>query len=80
MRRSNLPAVATCVLLVTMGVIVVLFDDWQREINGSYTTLAGLGTRFVGYGLAAIGSIVGSALVMHRTRARRLPARRTDST
>jgi hypothetical protein len=57
---------AACLVLVTLGVIVVVFDDWQYEMHGSYTTLAG-----IGYGMLGIGVFVASALAVGRTRRQR---------
>jgi uncharacterized protein YjeT (DUF2065 family) len=72
MRIAFKTRMAACLVLVTLGVIVVVFDDWQYEMHGSYTTLAGIGTRFVGYGLLGIGVVVASALAVGRTRRQRL--------
>jgi hypothetical protein len=49
---------------VAIAVFVVLFDNWQFSATGSYTTLAGIETRFFAYSLALIGAgVLTSGLV-----------------
>jgi hypothetical protein len=50
--------------LVAIAVVVILFDNWNFSEIGSYTTLAGIETRFFAYGLSLVGvGILTSGLV-----------------
>lgn len=51
MRTRRLLGIA----VVAIALVVILWDNWEHSLTGSYTTLAGVETRFLAYVLIAVG-------------------------